>query len=320
MSGRSYFSGVEKALFLLSRGRCYEPTCQTPVLRLINGEPIVNVHIAHICPHDDNGPRCVSGLSKEERRSFRNLILLCMAHHTVVDARRHEADYPEAVLLKWKSEREGEFGTALTSIDNLTEEKLQVMMAAAVQHVGDGITAAINEFGVISESAAEILHGLKAEMFQRPYLDMDAVASLADSAYRLRNLEDNAATLSDAAWKLRDLEDNAATLSDAAWKLRNLEDNAGSLNYAATRLVEVEPECLIPAAEKMSEAVERAQQITRNMRVSRDESYPIAISEPFMQYDGSRKWAYFKWGLILGASAVIAILIAVLVLLHQHTG
>jgi len=100
MNDRSYLSGVEKALFILSRGRCYEPTCQQPVMRLIKGEPIVNVHIAHICSHNDNGPRCAIRMSREERRSFRNLILLCKPHHTVIDRKRNERDYPPRAALK----------------------------------------------------------------------------------------------------------------------------------------------------------------------------------------------------------------------------
>ena len=82
-------------------------------MRLINGEPILNVQIAHICAHDDNGPRCAARFSKEERRSFRNLILLCKPHHTLVDRKRNERVYSEEVLRSWKQQREGVFGAQL---------------------------------------------------------------------------------------------------------------------------------------------------------------------------------------------------------------
>jgi hypothetical protein len=141
---RYYASGVREALFLLSRGRCYEPGCQVGVLRQVDGDPIVNVHIAHICAHSKDGPR-FREMPLKERDSFNNLILLCKAHHTPVDRKSNEKKYPEELLRRWKSDREGNFAVQLSGLDGLDEEKLQEMMADAVTETKREITDAVDE-------------------------------------------------------------------------------------------------------------------------------------------------------------------------------
>ncbi len=60
---RYYGSGTEKALFMLSRGTCYEPTCNVRVLKMTKsgrpqvipercgaGQPLVAMNLWLICP------------------------------------------------------------------------------------------------------------------------------------------------------------------------------------------------------------------------------------------------------------------------------
>ena len=317
MNDRYIPTGVEKALFLLSRNRCYEPQCREPVIRLIKGEPIVNVHIAHICPHSDNGPRCARKMTVEQRRSFHNLILLCKPHHTVVDSKRNERDYPEALLLSWKSQREGhDVSAQLAGLDNITEAKLQAMMAQTVRKTNAGLTRAINELAQISQGAADTLRVLKAETFDRPYLDLDAVASLADSARILRNLEDNVIILHEATSKLGDLEANAVTLESAASKLGNLEFNAVTLHSAAEMLKDLRynANTLEAAAKEITSGVEQVSSTSWNAPASAG-AWLDDSSAP--QAESNERWLYFKWGLGVGAFLVVALVVAILIMMHH---
>jgi len=92
--------GVQHALFRVSRGYCYRPACPHPVLRRgDDGQPVVDVQIAHIYAASDNGPRGRPDLTVEERRAFSNLILLCGVHHQLVDKRENYETYPAPLLL-----------------------------------------------------------------------------------------------------------------------------------------------------------------------------------------------------------------------------
>ena len=95
MSGRRiYTSEAEKALFLLSQGYCYAPGCRTPVLRKINGEPRVNVFIAHIYGRELTAarydPRDATGSSRWLRQSTAAV----QANHDEVDSPPTRAKHP----------------------------------------------------------------------------------------------------------------------------------------------------------------------------------------------------------------------------------
>jgi hypothetical protein len=321
MTGRSYPPAVEKALFLLSRGRCYEPTCQQPVMRIIKGEPFVNVQIAHICAHDDNGPRCAIEMTKAERRSFKNLLLLCKPHHTLIDRKINESEYSEAVLRGWKHLREGDFSSQLSGLENLTEDKLQQILAEAVGSANDTLTAAIDEMATISSDSADILRRLKIETFEQPYLDIDAVASLAHSAEIIRHLEDYAGVLHEATADLANFEDNVNTLWSAADMLKHLEDKTVSLESVAKRLdssaVEINRlpwDAFTADIDPMPLA--RSRPISNQARTGTRSTvrYPSRA-----QTDQAARWLYFKWGLGVGAFVIIAILVLVLVVMHHQS-
>src|SRR5688500_2551065 len=101
---RNYGKGTERALFMLSRGACYEPTCDVGVLKMTkSGRPQSGVQIAHVHALAEGEARFDGNIPKPERNRFWNLILLCQAHHIDVDSDDWEIEYPADVLFGWKA-------------------------------------------------------------------------------------------------------------------------------------------------------------------------------------------------------------------------
>lgn len=72
-----------KRLFALSGNICAFPGCQLPI---IESGGTVTGEICHIHARNSGGPRFDESQSDAERNDFDNLILLCRAHHKVVDS------------------------------------------------------------------------------------------------------------------------------------------------------------------------------------------------------------------------------------------
>ncbi|MGI8310679.1 HNH endonuclease signature motif containing protein [Saccharopolyspora hattusasensis] len=233
---RSYSSGTEKALFLLSRGYCYAPTCQEPVLRRIDGKDIVHVEIAHICAREKGGARFAESIPEGDRNNFENLILLCTAHHKLVDGLSTRDEYPVEILRQWKANREGDQAAELEGLRGLTEERLQELMSGAIDQTRTNLESAIAKLDANSREAADMLRSMLAETFDRPYLDLDAVASLEHSARIIQNLPDWAHMLEHAARPVEGLADNATMLEHAARPLAGLADTASILEDATRPL------------------------------------------------------------------------------------
>jgi hypothetical protein len=125
---RNYKAGTKEALALLSQGYCYFPECIEPVLRFVEGYPILNVEVAHIHAANPDGPFYDSSMSDVDRAHFDNLILLCKPHHTLVDKREPAAYLPED-RRRWKQDRESGIGDMLRAVD---ETRLAEMIEAAV--------------------------------------------------------------------------------------------------------------------------------------------------------------------------------------------
>jgi hypothetical protein len=132
---RDYSSGTEKALFLLSQGTCYFPACDAPVIEFVEGTPIVNVHISHVCGAYPGSSRFDPDMSDDQRASFDNVVLLCKPHHDLIDRIRPE-DFPRAVLLQWKIDREGSGLSALGELRGLSEVRFVEMIEQAVSTLG----------------------------------------------------------------------------------------------------------------------------------------------------------------------------------------
>ena len=304
---RNYASGVSKALFLLSRGRCYEPSCPRPVIREIDGEPIVDVEIAHIRAHSPDGPRFDPKMGNDERKSFANLILLCNPHHAAIDNNPNK--YPTKLLIQWKKSREGELFEQLSGLENLTPKKLREMMSSAVTQSKNEIMHAIGELSEISEESAAILKKLAKENFSRPYIDIDAVESLADSTRRLTHLEETTVSLRVAAHHLGHLQDTTPQLSRAAENLEryisaisslqsmtvDIDKSTEKINHVLRdRLHERSWEAAEQGIFETAEAIERTVDSINNLD-----------SEIIIRDKG--RWTYFLQGIIFGTCIGLAI-------------
>jgi hypothetical protein len=191
---------------------------------MIDGVPLLNLEIAHICALEPGGKRFEPSLTVEQRNSFANLILLCHPDHKLVDGPRSD-DYPINVLWSWKENRETTGMEALAGLSNLTEEKLATLIHAAQTTLLDRIGPALDEFAKTAPELAALLKTLTKELADPRIhgfgLSEDAVRKLYDASRTFANLEDNATTLSSAARDLRNLEDLATRLDNAADNVRS---------------------------------------------------------------------------------------------------
>jgi hypothetical protein len=126
---RAIPAAVEAALWALSSGRCYAPGCPFPVIYEVRpGVYQKNAQIAHIVGVKRGAARyspCPSEEEARDRESFKNLLLLCLAHHAEVDDKNHgEELYPTELLLKWKRVHEGEHGRLLNLLPPIDEDHL----------------------------------------------------------------------------------------------------------------------------------------------------------------------------------------------------
>jgi hypothetical protein len=155
---RDYARSTIFSLATLGEGRCYwpAPPCKAPVTVIINGQPVTNLQIAHIRAAKFNGPRYVSDMSDDERRSWKNLILLCTPHHNMID-KIMPNDYSIEDLERWKSEREAGGLERLKGLNDLTEDRLQEMLAYSIKEANKEIREMLAEHKPIDPDAAMLL-------------------------------------------------------------------------------------------------------------------------------------------------------------------
>lgn len=254
VASRGYSEVTKKALFALSRGQCYEPSCSELVVRMAGETPIVKVEIAHIRAAKKNGPRYDENMTEQERKSFSNLLLLCVFHHKLVDRKPTGDNYSVETLQEWKGQREGELTHDLSG---LTEDDLTDILSSVLQEIisetKDELLAAIAKVENISRDSAELLRALVAETFNRPYLDADTVSLLAESARVFKNLPDYAPMLAESSRTLGYLPDYAPMLNESSRELRGLPEYISMLNKSAQGLLNL-PE-YAPMIQKSSETL-----------------------------------------------------------------
>ncbi|PSK64831.1 hypothetical protein B0E53_03205 [Micromonospora sp. MH33] len=232
MGDRNYSPGCEKALFMLSRGHCYEPDCATRVMRFVNEEWEVKVEIAHIRGLKKTSARYDADMSDLERNHFRNLILLCEPHHKVVDRRENLHVYTVDLLTAWKEQVEGDLSDELDEIDWLTQDRLKAILAEAIDDTRDGIDAALARVHGIGSETLDLVKQLVADAFTLPYVDAQTAQALRSSAEDLRHLPQSAEMLSYSARSLSQLPDSVEMLMYSSRGLQDLPDSVETLVYA----------------------------------------------------------------------------------------
>lgn len=83
---------------------CAFPGCEKPLISTEGGRPVTVGNIAHIHAHSAGGPRFDRTLRASQRDSYENCLLLCLEHHTVVDA--PSSTYTAELILAWKQQHE----------------------------------------------------------------------------------------------------------------------------------------------------------------------------------------------------------------------
>lgn len=130
-----------KRLFAVSSNRCAFPKCTTPLVHL--GK--VTGRVAHICAQSPGGPRYDATQTDEERHAFDNLLLLCGAHHDVVD------DDPEAYTVSRLRQMKSTHEAGAISTDSLSSAQLVALLESNVSSGRDStVVTSVNQSGGIT--------------------------------------------------------------------------------------------------------------------------------------------------------------------------
>lgn len=136
-----------------------------------------NAQVAHVYGVKPKAARYREGMPPEERDSFANLLLLCLAHHQEVDSDEHR--YPPELLKEWKKQHEGGNNPVLnnlrvTNLDALGE-LLAELAEPPLQRL-EAVTKRLEETGVAN---AETVRELKQIISTMATMDGDVSAQSA---------------------------------------------------------------------------------------------------------------------------------------------
>jgi hypothetical protein len=227
-------AATQAALWALSNGRCYFPSCPFPVVVEVRpGVYRKNAQIAHIYGVRPGASRHESDLDDPDRDSFRNLLLLCTAHHSEVDDKKTGGTrYPPHVLLEWKAAHEGANGPWLARLGSVTEEALTEFLVDAftpplkrLQQIADQLAST----GTLNARAIAELQQMVTVMSDNPAGPSSQTAAMlleASDLYSSLDLANTATALSSAA---EQLDASGSALSDQISQMSNLLDQ---INHA----------------------------------------------------------------------------------------
>lgn len=124
-------SHTKRRLFAASAGYCQNPGCSNELFVDTVDKPIHIAEMAHIFAANDDGPRPNPKLSKEERGSFENLIMLCANCHTMVD--KAPSSFPDNIIMNWKrshkNKLQGLFGAVVFETRASARRSLEPILA-----------------------------------------------------------------------------------------------------------------------------------------------------------------------------------------------
>ena len=304
---------------MLSRGCCYEPECREPVMRVIKDGWYVNVEIAHIRAKESTGARYDISMAPAARDSFDNLMLLCIPHHKIIDNVATRGDYSVPLLHHWKGEREADIAVELREwkgLHGLTEEKLQDILSDVVSAAKEEILEAIDELAVVNKEMAGLVRSLVDERFSIPYPSEDTVTTLALAADQLRHLEDNAGLLYEASSPLKNFEGTLSRLADVTDRLEGQQ-----LDRSASRLLDAfsiapSPGSIESNVSGLTRAIDRAERLKIPAAPA-----PIhgAVQSPVPARGApnDRSWVLFKAGLVVGAGAMLVLVLGIVYLANR---
>ena len=272
---RDYTRATILSLATLGEGRCYwpQPPCNVPVTVIIDGQPVTNLQIAHIRAANPNGPRYISGMSDDDRRSWKNLILLCTPHHNMIDKLKPD-DYPIEDLERWKSDHEQGGLARLKGLNDLTEDRLQEMLAYSIKEAHKEIRDMIAEHRPIDSEAAMLLSEAanrlnmttaetlyEASRILAPALNEHGAALDQASRMLAPALNEHGAALDQASRMLAPaLNEHGAALDQASRMLAPALNEHGAALDQASRALNAHTEPLSYATSKLQDLIEQLDQ------------------------------------------------------------
>jgi hypothetical protein len=319
---RNYPAGTREALFMLSRGQCYEPGCGARVMRCIDGQWRTNAHVAHICGLNKTSARFDESMTLDERNSFGNLLLLCKPHHDQVDSKALEDKFPKEMLISWKTTREGDYADDLLELGTVTEGVLKGWMTDAIADTRDEIADAFDRLQDVSSEFLASLKQAALDFFDLPYLDPEDIRSLHYTATVFRSIPDYADLLSGSARDLRHLPDTTDLLTVITPELRKLPDSADILFMAAQAIKEAglaefvryaadirsSISGLTDASSDLSRVAESIMPMTNATTAIRETSARLERAASAVRAGSGWSWRAFWWGAAVCAVFVIAVL------------
>jgi hypothetical protein len=106
-----------KQLFAVSGNRCAFPGCNLPLVD--PGSGTVLGEICHIKARSPDGPRHDPSQTDQGRHAFGNLLLLCPAHHKIVD------DNPGEYTVEWLLETKAQHEAQAVGGPDLTDDAIR---------------------------------------------------------------------------------------------------------------------------------------------------------------------------------------------------
>jgi hypothetical protein len=161
---RDYTRSTLIALAHLSGGVCYWPGCVEPVVREVEGQFRFMVEIAHIRAANRNGARYEELMTNDQRRDFKNLMLLCDPHHDLADDKKKEDVYTVEVLTRWKAQREADPREALSRLREVTPSGLRKIVAEGLAQRDSQLLDALNRLENGDKEAAALMRTLLDEL------------------------------------------------------------------------------------------------------------------------------------------------------------
>ena len=151
-----------KRLFAFSANRCAFPDCGRAI---VQPDGTVTGEICHIEAVNKKGPRYNPELTKEKLHSYENLILLCEAHHKIVDA--DIKTYTESALKDMK-ERHKRLGGIELSIEDARKAEQLLRSYLSVHITAPNGKIIVNSPGAIQADTVKIM-GNRTRVIQTPH-------------------------------------------------------------------------------------------------------------------------------------------------------
>jgi hypothetical protein len=208
-----------KILWARAAGRCSMPECRKKLTEacrdLPSGHDVIGFS-CHIVAEEPDGPRGDSSLTPEDRNRYPNLIVLCKAHHELVD--QNPDAWPIERLHQAKADHEVWVESCLVEVQELKLRVFSDLVTAATEGLH------LDRWPYVSDHA---IRGFVLQSF------VDGVDHLGEKACRavwpkcypqlkraIEELADRAGAFTAHYMELATIRDDTFFAEDRAWKKR----------------------------------------------------------------------------------------------------